>query len=247
MNLLREGERLEDLQRSNLKIIQRSDTYCFTTDAVLLAHFVKLTRAEARVVDLGTGSGVLPLLLSSLYPGATFVGIEVQEELADMARRSVQINMLEQRIKIVEGDIRRVTDFIKPNSADAVVVNPPYIPKNAGLTSPKKSIAVAKQEIMCNLEDVFRASNRILKGRGSLFMIHRPQRLVDICHYARRYHLEPKIMRFVFPQIGREANMVLLECDKNSQPGMKVLDPLVVLDEKGNYTPEVSKMYQGEE
>jgi len=246
MSILREGEQLEDLQRNNLKIIQKRGAYRFSTDAVLLAHFVRLPKEDARVVDLGTGSGILPILLSALYPRASFVGIEVQEELADMAKRSAELNGLRDVIEIIHGDLRRITDYIKPNCADAVVSNPPYIPRDGGLVSPNRSIAFAKQELLCSLEDVFYAANRVLKGRGSMFMIHRPQRLADICCLGRKYDLEPKGMRFVHPKAGREANMVLIEFIKNSLPGMKVYSPLVVLKEDGKYTPEVEEMYYGE-
>ncbi|HBT20733.1 MAG TPA: SAM-dependent methyltransferase [Peptococcaceae bacterium] len=246
MSILREGEKLEDLQRNNLKIIQKKDAYRFSTDAVLLAHFVKLSKEDAMVVDLGTGSGILPILLSALYPRAAFVGIEIQEELADMAKRSVELNGLENSVQIIHGDLRRITDYLKPNCADTVVTNPPYIPKDGGLVSPNRSIALAKQEILCSLEDIFYAANRILKGRGSMFMIHRPQRLGDLCCLGRKYDLEPKGMRFVHPKAGREAHMVLIEFVKNSLPGMKVFPPLVVLKENGKYTQEVEEMYYGE-
>ncbi|NLJ99834.1 MAG: tRNA1(Val) (adenine(37)-N6)-methyltransferase [Clostridia bacterium] len=245
MGLLLNGETLEDLQRNDLQIIQRRDVYRFTTDAVLLAHFAHLAPGT-NVIDLGSGNGILPLLLTALFPGAKFVGVEIQQVLADMARRSVRLNELEDSIKIIEGDLTRISDYIKPNTFDTVITNPPYFPESSGLISANPSIAAAKQELMCSLEDIMIASNTALKGRGSLFMVHRPERLMDICHFSRKYDLEPKKMRFVFPKIGQGARVVLMEFVKNSSPGLVVLPPLILFGDDGKYTQEAREIYYPE-
>lgn len=241
--MLNEGEYLEDMQREGLQIIQSREGYRFSSDAVLLAHFTASFSLRGRVVDLGTGSGVILLLLSALCPEAEFLGLEIQEAVADMARRSVAINGLESRIRILHGDLRETEKFISPGSADAVVSNPPFIPKNAGPENLRKDITLSRQELACCLEDIFRASQRVLKNRGRLFLVHRPERLGDICVFGRQYGLEPKVMRMVMPRPGGEPNMVLFQCTKQASPGMKILPPLILTDENGNTSAEVAKMY----
>ena len=237
------GEYLEDLQRNGLKIIQTREGYRFSADAVLLAHFAGAFLSRGTVVDLGTGSGIILLLLSALCPETSLVGLELQPDMADMARRSVLLNELENRIEILQGDIREAERILSPGTADAVVSNPPYVPVNTGPANCRRDIALSRQELACSLEDVFAAAGRLLKNRGHFFMVHKPGRLADICCLGRQFALEPKRLRMVLPRPDREPTMVLVHCVKASAPGMIVLPPLMMTDEQGNVTEEVKKLY----
>jgi|LFRM01.1.fsa_nt_gb tRNA1Val (adenine37-N6)-methyltransferase len=244
--LLLEGEYLEDLQRNGLRIIQSSDGYRFTADSVILAHFAADSPLTGTVVDLGTGNGVVLLLLSALCPQTKLVGVEIQEKAADMARRSVLINGLQSSIEIIQGDLRDISIFIRPDSVEAVVSNPPFIPLGAGPVNRSREIALARQELACTLEDVFVSANRILKGRGKFFLVHKPERLTDICCLGRKYVLEPRRMRLVLPRPDGAPNMVLVEFVKQALPGLKVMPPLILADKDGNPSPEIKTMYGAE-
>ena len=245
MTALKPGENLEDLQRDGLMIIQHRDKYKFTQDAVFLAHFTADISIKGHVVDLGTGSGVIPILLSSLLPDVCVTGLEIQDDLADMAARSVFLNGLEERIRIVPGDLRDAEKYFKQCSVDAVVSNPPYMRAWSGPSSPNPGISAARQELFCTIEDVVRSAEWLLKGRGSFFLVHRPERLVDIFSAVRKNNLEPKRLRFVIPGKDREPRLVLLHCVKDAAPDLKVLKPLVVFEEDGVYTDEANRIFYG--
>lgn len=240
--VLQEGERLDDLQRDGLMLIQNPDWFCFGMDAVLLTGFVRIPKG-GRVLDLGCGNGVIPILLSAKTEGAYFAGLEIQEDIADMARRSVCYNKLEDRVHIITGDIREASSYFEAASFDVVTTNPPYMTHAHGLTNMERHKAAARHELLCSLEDVIRESSRALKPGGHFFMVHRPFRLGEIMNTMTGYGLEPKRMRLVYPYVDREPNMVLLEGVRGGNPGMVVEKPLIVYEDVNRYTDEVRELY----
>lgn len=241
-SLLREGERLDDLQRDGMMIIQNPDWFCFGMDAVLLTAFARVAKGD-RVIDLGTGNGVIPLLLSAKTEGEYFEGLEIQDDIADMARRSVRYNCLEQRIHITTGDIKEASSYFEAASFDVVTTNPPYMTSSHGLTNAAGHRAAARHELLCSLEDVVRESAVLLKPGGHFFMVHRPFRLSEIMNTMTRYKLEPKRMRLVYPFVDREPNMVLIEGTRGGNPRITVEKPLIVYQAVNEYTDEVQELY----
>lgn len=241
-NYIKAGERIDDLQRNQYKIIQNSKKFCFGMDAVLLSGFAKVKEGEA-VLDLGTGTGIIPLLLEAKTKGKHFTGLEIQEESADMARRSVAINDLTDKINIVTGDIKEASKLFGAASFHVVTSNPPYMNNNHGLTNPEFPKAIARHEIHCTLEDVIREAARVLKPGGRFYLVHRPFRLVEIITTLTSYQLEPKRMKMVHPFLDKEPNMVLIEAVKGGGSMMKVEAPLVVYKEQNVYTDEIYDIY----
>ena len=239
---LREGERIDDLERNGYGIIQKKGAFCFGMDAVLLSGFASVRKGE-RVLDLGTGTGIIPILLEAKTEGSHFVGLEIQEESADMARRSVRYNHLEEKVEIVTGDIKEAGRLFGLASFDVVTSNPPYMNQSHGLVNPGDGKAIARHEVLCTLEDVIREGGRVLKPGGRFYMVHRPRRLVEILETFRRHGLEPKRMKMVHPYADREANMVLIEARKGGNPLMKVEAPVIVFDGDGNYSDEIRTVY----
>jgi tRNA1(Val) A37 N6-methylase TrmN6 len=241
-NELLPGERLDDLHRNHLKIIQNPDKFCFGMDAVLLSGFAKAKERE-RVLDLGTGTGIIPILLSAKSSGEHFTGLEIQEESADMARRSVAYNHLEEKIAIVTGDIKEASQIFGAASFDVVTSNPPYMDHHHGLVNPHMPKAIARHELLCNLEDVISQAAKLLKPNGRFYMVHRPHRLVDIMVLMKQYKLEPKRMKLVYPYVDKEPNMVLIEGLRGGKPMIKVESPLIVYKETNVYTQEIYDIY----
>ena len=241
-NNLRENERIDDLQRNGYKIIQNPSKFCFGMDAVLLSGFAQVKKDE-RALDLGSGTGIIPLLLSAKTEGIHFTGLEIQEESADMARRSVALNGLEEKIKIVTGDIKDASARFGASSFDVITTNPPYMIGDHGLKNDNEAKTIARHEILCDLEDVLRESSRILKTHGRFYMVHRPFRLAEILGKMSEYRLEPKRMRLVYPYIDKEPNMVLIEGLKDGRARMTVEKPLIVYREPGVYMPEIYDIY----
>lgn len=239
---LKEDERLDDLQRNGLHIIQKQSGFCFGMDAVLLSGFAAVKRGET-VLDLGTGTGIIPLLLSAKTEGKAFTGLEIQQEIAEMAARSVIWNHLQDRITIVQGDIREASRIFGTASFDIITVNPPYMNDMHGLKNPSMARAIARHEILCTLEDVVRESSRILKPGGKLYMVHRPHRLIEILGTMTGYKLEPKRLKMVHPFQDKAANMVLIEAAKGGGAWMKVEAPLIVYKEPGVYMDEIYDIY----
>lgn len=242
MVTLKENERIDDLQRNNYRIIQDSKRFCFGMDAVLLSGFVKVKDGE-RVLDLGTGTGIIPILLEAKTNAVHLTGLEIQEDSADMARRSVALNHLEEKIEIITGDIKEAVSLFGAASFDVVTCNPPYMTENHGLTNPEAPKAIARHELLCTLEDVISQAAALLRPGGNFFMVHRPFRLVDIMVLMRRYRLEPKRMRMVYPFVDKEPNMVLIEANRGGKPRMTVEKPLVVYQEPDRYTDEIYDVY----
>ena len=239
---LQPGERVDDLNRNNYKIIQNTKKFCFGMDAVLLSGFAKVLPGE-RVLDLGTGTGIIPILLEAKTEGKHFTGLEIQEASADMARRSVELNGLNDKIDIVIGDIKEASAYFGQASFDVVTSNPPYMNHGHGLVNPGDAKAIARHEILCSLEDVIREASRLLKTNGRFYMVHRPFRLVEIINKLTAYKLEPKRMKLVYPYVDKEPNMVLLECIKGGRSMLKVEAPLIVYKEPKIYTDEIYDIY----
>lgn len=240
---LKENERIDDLERKGYRIIQTPGRFCFGMDAVLLSEFVQIKKNEC-VVDLGTGTGVLPILLEAKTEAKHFTALEIQPESADMARRSVCLNHLQERIEIVEGDIREAVKLLGAATFDVVTTNPPYMRSEHGLKNPEPAKSIARHEVLCKLEDVVKNAAGLLKERGRFYMVHRPFRLSEIMDALHRYRLEPKRMRFVHPYKDRDANMVLIEAVKGGGINLKLEPPLIVYGEKECYTGELLAMYQ---
>lgn len=236
------GERLDDLQRNHLKIIQNEEKFCFGMDAVLLSGFVKVKPGE-RVLDLGTGTGIIPILLSAKTKAGHLTALEIQEESADMARRSVALNGLQDKIEVITGDIKEASGLFGKAMFDVVTSNPPYMNDQHGLKNPDLPKAIARHEVLCSLEDVVREAAAVLKPNGRFYMVHRPFRLAEIFAVLQKYNLEPKAMRLVHPFIDKEPNMVLLECLKGGKSMIKIAPPLIVYKEPGVYTPEIYEVY----
>ena len=241
-DLVRNNERVDDLQ-NGYYIIQDPGKFCCGMDAVLLTGFARIRKGE-RILDLGTGTGIIPILLSARTEGREFVGLEIQEECAKMADRSVRYNHLEDRVKIVCGDIREAADIFGAASFDVVTCNPPYMIGNHGLQNPDRPKAVARHEILCTLEDVVRQTARLLPDRGRFYMVHRPFRLAEIMNTLIRYQLEPKRMQLVHPFIDREPNMILIEAVKGGNSRIQVERPLVVYEKPGRYTRDILEIYK---
>ncbi len=240
--LLKENERLDDLQRNNLRIIQDPGRFCFGMDAVLLSGFAFAGKGD-RVLDLGTGTGILPILMSAKTEAAELIGLELQPESADMADRSVRINGIGERVRIVQGDIKEADSIFPLSSFDMITCNPPYMIGQHGITNPESPKAIARHEIACTFEDVARVTEKLLKPNGHFFLVHRPFRLSEIICTLTRYRLEPKRLRLVYPFIDREPNMVLIEAVRGGKPRMTVEKPLIIFKEKGVYTDEIAEEY----
>ena len=241
-DFLRDGERFDDLQRNNYKIIQNPEKFCFGMDAVLLSHFTTLRKRD-NVLDLGTGTGILPILLSAKTDAEHFDALEIQEESVDMAKRSVMFNHLEDRISINHGDIKEASSIFDVASFDAITTNPPYMNNNHGLKNPDMPKAIARHEILCTFDDIARESSRLLKPHGRLYMVHRPFRLAEIINTLNKYRLETKRICLVYPFIDKEPNMVLIEAVKDGNPMVKFEPPIIVYEAPGKYTKQIMKIY----
>lgn len=240
--VLGENERLDDLQCSGYQLIQNTACFCFGMDAVLLSSFAKAAPGD-RVLDLGTGNGVIPILMLGKYPDARYTGIEIQEVNVQLARRSVQYNRIGDRVSVVQGDLRAATGIFGKASFEVVTANPPYIHEHHGLINPGSEKAIARHELCCTLEDVVREAAGCLKEKGKFYMVHRPQRLVAIFDTMTRYKLEPKRMCMVHPFAGKAANMVLVEAVRGGNAQLTVAPPLVIYNADGSYTDAVLSLY----
>lgn len=241
-NFLKEHERIDELQRNGYRIIQDPDRFCFGMDAVLLSGFVHVKEGD-RVLDLGTGTGIIPILLEAKTKASHLTGLEIQPESANMAERSVKLNHLEEKISIVTGDIREAAQIFGRSSFQAVTSNPPYMTAQHGLVNPHSEKAIARHEVLCTLEDVISQAEALLVPGGNFFMVHRPFRLVEIMTLLTKYHLEPKRMQLVYPYVDKEPNMVLIEANRGGKSRLKVEKPLIVYQAPGKYTHEIYDVY----
>lgn len=239
---LKTNERLDDLKRNGYRIIQDPGRFCFGMDAVLLSGFAHAGKGD-RVLDLGTGTGIIPILMAAKTQAEHLTGLEIQAESADMASRSVALNDLTERISIVTGDIREAGSIFKSASFDVITCNPPYMIGQHGLTNPDTPKAIARHELLCTLEDVIRETATLLKPGGHFYMVHRPFRLAEIMVTMSAYKLEPKRMKLVYPYVDKEPNMVLIEGVRGGRSRMTVEKPLIVYESPGVYTPEIYDIY----
>ena len=235
-------ERLDDLHRCGYMIIQDPEKFCFGMDAVLLSGFCSISKGET-ILDLGTGTGVIPILLAAKTEAKHLSGIEIQKDIADMALRSVCYNELSERVSIIQGDLRNVESLIARHSFDVVTANPPYMKLESGATCEHSAKAISRHELKMSLDECIYAAAYALKFGGRLYMVHRPARLADIMCSLRAHKLEPKRIRFVQPYMDKEPNLVLIEAKSGGKPELRVLPPLVVYDKDGSYTKECYEIY----
>lgn len=235
-------ERIDDLQLNGLKIIQNPNSFCFGIDAVLLSDFTKAKKGDL-IVELGTGTGIIPLLLSAKTEATQIRAFEVQPQMAEMAGRSVQMNGLEDRIQIIEDNLKNYGKYFGKSTVDVVVTNPPYMAGSRGIENEEDLKRISRHEVLCSLEDVISVSANMLKPGGSFYMVHRPMRLVDIVSLMRTYKLEPKEIRFVSPSADKKPNIMLIKGVRGGKPELKFLDPLIVYEKNGDYTKEIYEIY----
>lgn len=247
-NLIYPFERVDDLQLNGLKLIQNPDWFCFGVDAVLLADYsANNIKKDSRVLDLCSGNGIIPILLSQKSSAKSIVGLEIQEQVCEMASRSVRLNGLEQKISMVCGDLKDAVDLFGKSSFQYITCNPPYKEAGGGLTTNTDTTTLARHEILCTLEDVVRVSSNILEPQGKLCMIHRPERLVDIIYMMKKHNLEPKRLRFIHPYPEKTATMILIEGVRQGRPKLFLDPPLYIYEEKGVYSKEINKIYGRED
>ena len=248
MNIeLEENERIDDLEYKGLKIIQNKNGFCFGIDSVLLTDFAKEIKPNSKIMDLGSGTGIIPILLSAKTKNTSFIGVEIQEEVAQMASRSVMLNNLENRIVIENENILKLKDKYERGSCDAITTNPPYKKIDTGIVNENNKKLISRHEITASLEDFIGISSFLLKDYGEFYMVHRPDRLVDIFYFMRKFNIEPKKIRFVYPNKNKKSNIILIKGVKCGKPFLKFEDNLYVYDEKGNYTEEILKIYNKSE
>ena len=240
---LEENERIDDLEINGLKIVQNEKWFCFGVDAVLLSDFAKKMKKGAKLLDLGTGTAILPILLSAKTDFEKAVGVEVQEELCKMARKSVMLNGLENRIEILCKNIKELNENFEKNTFDVIVTNPPYKKERSGIINENIQKVISRHEIEANLEDFIKISFDLLKDKGEFYMVHHPERLTDILFYMRKYKIEPKNLKFVFSRQNKIPKLVLIKGVKNAKDFLNVESNLYIYDDNGNYTDEFLKIY----
>lgn len=239
---LKPEERLDDLQIKGYQIIQKPENFCFGIDAVLLSTFAKVKKGE-NALDLGTGNGIIPILLEAKNNGNHYFGLEIQDESVELAKRSVQYNCLDDKVEIVKGDIKEAGNIFGSGSFHVITTNPPYMIEDHGIKNNADARTIARHEILCNLDDIIRESSKMLQFKGRFYMVHRPFRLAEIFGVMMKYGIEPKRMQLVHPYINKEPNMVLIEGMKGGKSRIKVEPPLIVYKEDGKYTDEILKWY----
>ena len=240
--VLKKDERIDDLEYKGLKIIQNKNWFCFGIDSVLLSDFAKEIKDNSTVLDLGSGTGIISLLLSKKICAKQIIGIEIQKEVCEMSKRSVLLNNLK-NVEFINEDIKKINKIIKKSSIDAIVTNPPYMKNNSGIKNDNEIKLISRHEIKCNIEDIVKVSSKLLKDNGELYMVHRPDRLVGIIEILRKYKIEPKKIRFVYSREGENSNLILIKAVKNSGEFLKIEKPLYIYNKNNKYTDEVLEIY----
>lgn len=239
--LVLKDETVDDLQ-NGYKIIQKSHSFRYGVDAVLLSDFANIKLGQS-VVDLGTGTGIIPILIYAKKKSSEITAVEIQRDMASMAERSIKLNGLDNSIKVLCMDLKDTPKVLGKARYDCVVTNPPYVKKECGINNPSETKAIARFEIMCSLEEVLITARELLKPGGKLFMVHRTDRLADIIYSMRNNGIEPKRIRFVHPSIGKRPNLLLIEGARGGNKELKFMDPLYIHDENGEYTEEIHRIY----
>ena len=240
---LKENERIDDLEYKGLKIIQNKDGFCFGVDSVLLSDYAKKIKKNARVIDIGTGTGIISLLLCKKTNLSKIYGIEIQEDVAEMATRSIRLNNLEDKFEVINTNIKDIFDVLEPHKYDVVVTNPPYKKADTGVKSIDKKQLISRHEVECTLEDVIEQSSKLLKDLGEFYMVHRAERLVDIMCLLRKYKLEPKNIRFVHSKADEKPSLILVRAVRAAKEFLKIDKPLVIYKDNGEYTDEILEIY----
>lgn len=240
---LNENERIDDLEFKNLKIIQNKKGFCFGIDSVLLSDWAKEIKPNQTILDMGTGTGILGILLCGKTINTKIVGVEIQEEVAKMAIKSIKLNNLQDRFQIICENIKNLKNKYEIGSFDAIITNPPYKKQGTGKINENDIKLISRHEITANLEDFISTASYLLKDKANIYMVHKPERLVDILVTLKKYKLEPKKLRFVYPNINKEPNLILIKATKNAKPFLKIEKPLYVYNQNGEYTEEILKIY----
>lgn len=236
-----DDEDLSDLTLKGYRLLQKKNGFRFSLDAVLLAHFAQ-GKNKAKIIDLGCGSGVLPILLYAYNNTLTLTAVEIQEKYADLARRNMLLNSVP--CEVIHADLRTLPKEFGAQF-DSVVSNPPFYPLHTGKLNSSEEINIARHEICCTLEDLILSAKRLLKPRGSLYLIYRPERLDELLALSQKYSLKPSRLRFIHPKATSAANLVLLEAVKGGRNSLKILPPLIVYQSDGTYSPEIMQIYGG--
>lgn len=240
---LKQNERIDDLEYKGLKLIQDKNGFCFGVDSVLLSDFAKEIKNKSHVVDIGTGTGIISILLCKKTNLEKIYGVEIQKDVADMAERSSLLNKLEDKFQVINANIKDIFNFLEPYKTDAIVTNPPYKKSNTGVKSSNEKQLISRHEIECNLEDIISISSKLLKDLGEFYMVHRAERLVDIMVLLRKYKLEPKKIRFVHSKSNEKPTLILVKAIKGAGEFLKIEDPLVIYREDGEYSDEILEIY----
>lgn len=240
---LKENERIDDLEYKGLKIIQNKDGFCFGVDSVLLSDYAKKIKNKTKVIDIGTGTGIISLLLCKKTNLSKIIGIEIQEDVAEMANRSIKLNNLEDKFEIININIKNVFDILEPHSFDVVVTNPPYKKVDTGVKSVERKQLISRHEVECTLEDIIEKGSKLLKDLGEFYMVHRAERLADIMCLLRKYKLEPKNIRFVHSKADEKPSLILVRAVRGAKEFLKIDKPLVIYKENGEYTDEILEIY----
>lgn len=243
--LLKDGERIDEIGFGNLRLIQKPEDFCYGIDAVLLATFAEI-RKSARIIDLGTGTGIIPMILSHRTEAAEIVGVEIQQDSFERGLRNIILNDLGKRVRMIHGDVKHLIKEkkVEKHSFDAVLTNPPYVKGDGGVKNKESTRTIARHETTAGLSDFIAEAALLLKDRGDFYMVHRPNRFVDISVLCRQHKLEPKELRFVSPNKDTAPNILLIHCVKHGRPDLKFLDPLYVYKEDGSYTEEIMRLYE---
>lgn len=244
--ILKDNERIDDLQLNNLKIIQNKDGFCFGIDAVLLSDFAKDIRNNSTVLDLGTGTGIIGILLCAKTKLSKIYGIDVQKDVCDMALRSIKLNNLEDKFEILNTNIKELLNNFEEASFDAIVSNPPYKKDNSGLKNESETKLISRHEIAASLEDFVSVSSKLLKSNGNIYIVHRPERLSDLFYLLKKYNLEPKKLRLVQSYQDSKPKLFLVKATKNAKSFLNIEEPLIIYNKDGSYTDEIFKIYNKE-
>ena len=240
---LKENERIDDLEFNGLKIIQNKDGFCFGIDSVLLSDFSRDLPKNATALDLGTGTGILGILLCGKTILSKIYGIEIQKDVADMAKRSIELNNLTNKFEIINDDIKNLSNHFQNDSFDAIISNPPYKKDNCGIKNESETKLISRHEITASLEDFISISSKLLKNNCSLYMVHRPERLSDLFYLLKKYKLEPKKLRIVQSYYDSKPKLILVKATKNAKSFLNIEKPLIIYNKDGSYTDEIYEIY----